>query len=517
MSGSKRVIACLIVLTILGGQIVAQEVKLTSPEVYQNIPTRRDRAGTVGTARTHVNSQNFVRPQPSIRQNTLRVENIDTAAPGLSAEIVQSPPLMSQPPAAPVPTVEPQTVFGPDDGPARIDLRDFLPEPGRQQRQNCVAWAIGYASYSCQVCQQRRKKNPTRRHDIFSPSFIYNKLNGDRDDGLIVTDAITFIHEHGCATLQTMPLGTATPDASADKEAFVYRPWDHERAENVGDLRYYLQHGYPVILVIRNDAVFNGRQRLPEPFRWEKTRDEMNADFDTYGPHAICAVGYDDQKQAILVMNSLGSDWKDGGFCWVDYRTLATIPSRRTDSTALWCLEAHVVKIKESVPINLAMQHRIGRIRFQLLEDGKVYCGGDRVSPDSWRIGDMACNDQTLFLLRNDQLVASLNNLTEVINDEESAVWDHLVLGLPQDSVVTMMAAVNSSPLFSLTSKGGLFEYIPQQHRWEPVRISGASDSAAGQMLFVDLRDSQSQGPLCATTATGQVLMFDSDKGWTSP
>ena len=190
------------------------------------------------------------------------------------------------------------------DGPPSFDLREYLPTPRKQTKNNCVAWAIAYGSLSCQVCQERQTTQPTRSCDLFSPSFIYNELAKHGDDGLHLNDAINYVNEHGCATLQTMPLGSREPDAAATSEAKIYKPWGHKKTTSVAEIRRYIQDGFPVILVVRNDAVFNCKEALAEPFRWKKTRAEMTADFDKFGPHAVCAVGYDDAKQAVLVMNT---------------------------------------------------------------------------------------------------------------------------------------------------------------------------------------------------------------------
>ena len=82
--------------------------------------------------------------------------------------------------------------------PDRMDLRKYLPPPGKQQSQNdCVAWALGYSSYSCQMSQERRR-SPQAECDKFSPAFIYNELQKD-GKGLMPMEAINFVKNIGCA------------------------------------------------------------------------------------------------------------------------------------------------------------------------------------------------------------------------------------------------------------------------------------------------------------------------------
>ena len=37
------------------------------------------------------------------------------------------------------------------------------------------------------------------------------------------------------------------------------------------------------------------------------------------GGHAVCAVGYDDAKQCLIVRNSWGADWGDHGYFYMPY------------------------------------------------------------------------------------------------------------------------------------------------------------------------------------------------------
>ena len=115
-----------------------------------------------------------------------------------------------------------EETYGQFEKPQKLDLKSYLPVPRKQTKHNCVAWALGYANYSCQVCQERRTTKPSEDHDVFSPAYIYNKLNKGEDIGLHVGQAIDFMMQSGCASLETMPLETPAPDAKADNEALLF-------------------------------------------------------------------------------------------------------------------------------------------------------------------------------------------------------------------------------------------------------------------------------------------------------
>jgi len=44
-------------------------------------------------------------------------------------------------------------------------------------------------------------------------------------------------------------------------------------------------------------------------------------------PHAIIICGYDDSKHAYKVMNSVGTNWGDAGYSWIDYDYFPVVSS----------------------------------------------------------------------------------------------------------------------------------------------------------------------------------------------
>lgn len=54
--------------------------------------------------------------------------------------------------------------------------------------------------------------------------------------------------------------------------------------------------------------------------------DDYSAEPEKHGRHAMCLIGYDDDKGdngAFRVVNSWGTNWGDNGFFWVDYKFFA--------------------------------------------------------------------------------------------------------------------------------------------------------------------------------------------------
>ncbi|CAN5525212.1 hypothetical protein BH10BAC5_BH10BAC5_27870 [soil metagenome] len=205
--------------------------------------------------------------------------------------------------------------------PVSVDLTSKLPPPGNQGAQNsCVGWSVGYAMKTFQE-KNSRNWDLTQGGDIvaqhvFSPAYIYNQINKGNDNGAFFADAFELLRTKGIASLEKDPYDpsdhTTKPDAEADKEASSYKiAWAKKIDKtDLHDLKSYLAKGYPVIIAISFDENFS-------KVRSEIVND-MIVDEHAMG-HAMLLVGYDETKNAFKIMNSWGTSWGDGGYCWMSY------------------------------------------------------------------------------------------------------------------------------------------------------------------------------------------------------
>jgi hypothetical protein len=206
-----------------------------------------------------------------------------------------------------------------------VDLRGKLPVPGEQQMQDCTSWALAYAMKSfMEVKDQGWQPNAAAR--TFSPRFIYNQINEGKDEGSLITDGLKLMKDKGCATLATCPYEPGEfrgqPTAAALAEAALFKIRSYKAARSKDAIRAAVQRGHVVPIGVIVTPIFMGGH-------WEIYTRELHdrglaqrKPDQPHGRHAMCVVGFDDSKEAFLVMNSWGKNWGKNGYFWLSY-TLA--------------------------------------------------------------------------------------------------------------------------------------------------------------------------------------------------
>lgn len=205
--------------------------------------------------------------------------------------------------------------------PESVDLSPYLPNPGHQGYQNsCVGWATAYALKTMHEKLERNWNIDTDKH-IFSPAFIYNQINGGRDQGSYIHEALQLIVDMGCATLSTMSYSAddyrTSPSKKAYKEAAQYKGLNWF---TVNDGSRWTDESFHLLksTLAENNGVIIAMQ-IYDNFDDYSGGIYRKAYGDYSGYHAMCVVGYDDNKQAIKLINSWGERWGDGGYGWISY------------------------------------------------------------------------------------------------------------------------------------------------------------------------------------------------------
>lgn len=220
------------------------------------------------------------------------------------------------------------TPFSGAELPASVDLSPSLPTPGQQGKQNsCVAWTLAYALKSFHEFQEERLPyrqgnglpDPSRH---FSPSFLYNQINGGRDGGSLFIDGLNVLSQTGAVPVTVMPYDerdfTTRPTAAQAAQARKYRidNWRQVNVSDIKEIKAHLNANYPVAIgaIVDDGLVALGKNEV-----WKGVKGKQ------HGGHAMLVVGYDDKRNAFKLINSWGREWGSDGYGWLDYQFFSTV------------------------------------------------------------------------------------------------------------------------------------------------------------------------------------------------
>ncbi len=205
--------------------------------------------------------------------------------------------------------------------PQFVDLSSFFPPPGHQGAQgSCVGWAVGYALKTYQEALEFNISQP-QAWDHFSPAFVFNsiKQGNDCSAGSRISDALEFVANTGAVRMDDFPYEEAQCLPPSDDMSSIARDYaikSYRRLQKEGMLfaiREALSNEKPVVIAMRVFPSFEAWQG------GDNYRHDPDLEFQV-DYHAVTVVGYDDERRALKIINSWGTDWGDDGFFWMDYR-----------------------------------------------------------------------------------------------------------------------------------------------------------------------------------------------------
>jgi hypothetical protein len=225
---------------------------------------------------------------------------------------------------------------------ASADLSGQLPPVGNQGSQgSCVAWATSYYYKTWSEKQEHTGWTLSNSQYEFSPSFMYNQINGGHDYGSSFTDAFNLLQTKGDIDISEFPYSqsnyTNQPSAAQLEAAKPYRIpsgwysfWNqyndgpYNPPNSITNAKSWIASGKPLVMgipVYNDFPNYGGNPR--------STYYDYNGTASMAGGHGVCIVGYDDSinpgggdadhKGGFKMVNSWGSSWNGNGYVYLSY------------------------------------------------------------------------------------------------------------------------------------------------------------------------------------------------------
>lgn len=210
--------------------------------------------------------------------------------------------------------------------PSSVTLLKYAPKRMHQGNQgSCVGWA---SSYAARTILQARATGVNPDNVTFSPSYLYNQIALKGCDGAYMNNAMETLLKHGDLPFSKFGYDDSDcsrqPTQSMATEAAQFRTKGYNRLSQGGDdygldmngIKQHLAQGAPVVIGMMVGGTF--MQDMVGKNVWQPTQ----RDYSGYGfsGHAMCVIGYDDDREMMQIMNSWGPEWGNNGTAWIPYQ-----------------------------------------------------------------------------------------------------------------------------------------------------------------------------------------------------
>ena len=214
--------------------------------------------------------------------------------------------------------------------PSSVSLLEYAPERKSQGRQgSCVGWS---SSYAARTILQAATFGDDPNQIAFSPSFVYNQIRvAGCDRGSYINDAMELLTKMGDIPLSEFGYDESVcselPDNRLKLKAKDYRILGYNRLTtgqtfdiNYEAMKQNLAQGAPVVVALpvggSFESMFGKETWKPNAYDYEQLQIYKASYGGTFGGHAMCVIGYDDQK-GVQIMNSWGKEFGKDGVFWM--------------------------------------------------------------------------------------------------------------------------------------------------------------------------------------------------------
>lgn len=199
--------------------------------------------------------------------------------------------------------------------PSSVDLRHLCPPVEDQESLgSCTA-------HSAVGAMELLERKIYGQHTDLSRLFTYyvSRILGgtvDYDSGATIRNSVKSLVKYGTCRESKWPYTiskyTVNPSTDCYSEASTLQAVTYVALYTLSDIKTALYGGLPVDFGFNvYESIYNDNTGyIPYP----------EDDEELLGGHAVLAVGYSDEKQALLIRNSWGSEWGQYGYGWLPYQ-----------------------------------------------------------------------------------------------------------------------------------------------------------------------------------------------------
>lgn len=162
------------------------------------------------------------------------------------------------------------------------------------------------AAFSAACIKEYEESFDMNINEYMSPEFIYKYR--DTDQGMYLSRIMTVLQQYGVCRERKWLFKTPQPTNFVEccEEALNHTIKDYALCRTLDEVKKAIVLSGPVIFAL---GVYNNT-----PMWRPKTPDEQ-----IMGGHAMVFVGYDDEKQYLIIRNSWGTAWENGGYTFMPY------------------------------------------------------------------------------------------------------------------------------------------------------------------------------------------------------
>ena len=224
--------------------------------------------------------------------------------------------------------------------PRVVDHRDkpYMPIPLDQgSLGSCGANAMANSLSFVNGKESLAEFHPSRLALYYECRVFVEHQSPDLDSGVTIADMCRAVRAFNACPEEDWPYDISKFMLPPPKKAML-DALQHAKFESVSvpqrlsSIKSFIASGFPVLFGIQVFESFES-QAVAETGFVPLPDTSVEA---CIGGHALCMMGYSDDKQAFLVLNSWSLHWAIRGFCWMPYQYILN----RQICSDLWCVKA---------------------------------------------------------------------------------------------------------------------------------------------------------------------------------